>query len=151
MAQLQSAFQEVALSVAGDELAGDSPRRERPQNVRFHGKDEVHVVERYDEDAGVIKELKSQDSGAGLPPSQPASTSRTRSIMYRFGAALLLLGASVSLLQSFGFVGHDAAIPIQGVSGGTIPQKARSKRDVGVERRDTSATNWCFKWAQQCS
>ena len=134
-ARRRSVFKEVGLTAGGDEL-GD----------RLADRKGNELIE--DTDA-VNQESKSQVSGAFLPQSESASSTETRSMMYRFGTALLFIGALISLLQSVGIVGHDAAMPLQGVDGGTIPEAA--KRDITLERRETSRTSWCFKWAQQCT
>ena len=45
----KSAFQEVGLDGASGSLLSTPTRRERPQSVRFRSKDEVHLVERYED------------------------------------------------------------------------------------------------------
>ena len=71
--------------------------------------------------------------------------------MYRLGAFLLVLAATIPLLQSAAVFGHRSAIPIQGVSGGPIPEEALSRRHVDLGKRADSPTYACFRWAQQCA
>lgn len=144
MARRKSVSKEVELTGEGDEFEAVSTGRNRAQSLRFDGKDEVYHFERHEEDDTLNKESRSRSTGA------PADSNASRSMMYRIGAGLLFIGALISLLQSIGFISHDAAIPMQPVEGGAIPQEVRQKRDVAMERRDSSATDWCFKWAQMC-
>ena len=140
----------------GNPQALNAPKRERPHVVRFRSKDEVHLVERYEEDDNLKgnEEPGSKRIGTHIPlqgPQQSPLPDGSYSIMYRFAAALLLLVAIVPFLQSRWLLGHNPAIPIQGVSGGVIPEEAKSRIEIDLERRDDSPTNVCFRWAQQCS
>lgn len=145
MARRKSVFKEVGLTVAGDGIGAVPPEQKRAQSVRFDGKDEVYHFEQHQEDKTSKKESKLRNTGA------PADSNASRSMMYRFGAGLLFIGALISLLQSIGFVGHDAAVPMQPVEGGTVPQEVRQRRSIEIARRASSATDWCFKWAHMCS
>lgn len=138
-----------------------SSRRERPQSVRFRSKDEVHVVERYS-DANMTgamngssqktetqhRDTPSMDMKSNISPLPMNS----RSMVYRVCAALLLLAAAVPLLRSTAWFGHSQQVlPIQGVSGGVIPEEARSRTGPDLSKRSDSPTDVCFRWAQQCT
>ena len=138
-------FKEVGLTGAGDGFEAVPLEQKRAQSVRFDGNDEVYQFEPHEEDKTSKKESRSRNIGA------PADSNASRSMMYRFGAGLLFIGALISLLQSIGFVSHDAAVPIQPVEGGTVPQEVRQRRSIEITRRASSATDWCFKWAHMCS
>ena len=154
-ARRKSAFQESRLSSSTDSLT-PTPRRERPQNVRFRSRDEVHLVERY-EDVDVL-----EDETVGLQSRQTAATRRTitrslssipygsHPIMYRLGAILFVLAAIVPFLQASAVLGHRSTLPIQGVSAAAIPEEALPRRHIDLEKRDDSPTDVCLRWAQQC-
>ncbi|KAK3650013.1 hypothetical protein LTR56_006600 [Elasticomyces elasticus] len=127
--------------------------RDRPQNVRFRSKDEVHLVERYDDhEIGKPGELLRRQSKTVLSTSGAKESpipGKSRAMVYRFGATLLLLGAMVPLLRGSSFFGHGAVVPIQKAEAGVIPIKARSNIGPDLTRRADSDTNACFRWAQQ--
>jgi len=73
-------------------------------------------------------------------------------MVYRLCATLLLLAAAVPLLRRTPFFAHSTPpLPIQGVSGGVIPQDARSRTGPDLAPRANSPTDVCFRWAQQCT
>ena len=145
----KSILQESGLPGAEDSVASTPPKRDRPQSVRFRSRDEVHVVERYHDEL-----LSEQDRGTNGRPSAlshsplPGGSSPR---MYRLGAALLFLVAVVPFLPSSNFFGHSSATPIQGVSGGVIPEEARQRTDIDLQKRADSPTDACIRWSQQCS
>lgn len=146
----QSIFHEVGLgpdSIASKTTSG----RERPQSVRFHSRDEVHIVERY-HDADIDASGTPQSPESTLPNfdyRDSPSPLRSRPIMYRFAATLLLLAAIVPFLRSASLFGESVVLPIQPVSGGVIPNEARSRTGPDLSRRSDSPTDVAFRWAQQ--
>ena len=140
MNRRQSALREIEVSDHQGNPARRSPQRERPASVRFRSQDDVHIYEPYEE-----HEMVKDYSYTGTNTQDLAVPTKRYSSMFRYGAGLLLLAFIASVLQSVGIIRHDAAIPIQGVSGNTIPQEA--KRNM-IAKRASSATDWCFKWAQ---
>lgn len=152
----KSAFQEVGLEGTIGNLLSPSPstRRERPQNVRFRSKDEVHLVERYED---VVINGEESASPSNITTTQyislnrsPLPTSWSSWMMYRFGAVLVVFAALVPLLQATELFGHNAAIPIRGAEGAAIPEQRRPRTPIDLERRADNPTNVCFRWAQQC-
>jgi hypothetical protein len=148
----KSAFQEVGLDGAsGNLLSPTSTRRERPQSVRFRSKDEVHLVERYedvivdDEDEGIAPRTKVWKYISLDQTPLPSSWSSW--MTYRFGAVLVIFAALVPLLHATEVFGHSAAIPIRGARGAAIPEQSWP---IDLERRADSPTNVCFRWAQMC-
>lgn len=152
----KSAFQEVGLDHAADALLSPTTpaRRERPQSVRFRSKDEVHLVERY-EDAVVDGD---EDVVAASAPTRqyislnqtPLPSSWSSWMMYRFGAILVVFAALVPLLHATEVFGHSAAIPIRGARGAAIPEQAWPRTPIDLEKRADSPTYACFRWAQMC-
>ena len=149
----KSVFREMDISSEGD--SNTSIRRERPQSVRFRSKDEVHFVERYEDeciiDAEAEKEVNDSNFQCAEPNRSPSSN-RVQSATYRYGAFLLLLAAIIPLLQNIPIFGHNSflPLPIQGVNGGVIPDEGRMRREVHLDRRELSPTDVCKRWAQQC-
>ena len=148
----ESAFQEAGLlSPSQEASAPTSSRKERPQNVRFRSKDEIHMVNRYEHklEEDDFRQSRLHD---GSPSTRYIDLSQSplpdwgHSMMYRLGAALLVLVAMIPLLQSSAIFGHNSAMPIKGVSGSAIPANARLRS----EKRANSPTDACFRWAQQC-
>lgn len=150
----KSIFQEVGLDESESILPPNTPKR--PTNVRFRSKDDIYVFERYHDDDTVKSRKDKPSSRSGSIDILPSGLSQSplpegsRSTMYRSGAALLLLVAAIPLLQTSWVFGHPAAMPIQGVDGGVIPQDAWKRSEVDLERRDDSPIDACFRWAQQC-
>ena len=129
-----------------------SPRRERPQNVRFRSKDEVHLVERYEDvvidgEETQINNTTTQYISLNRSPLPPSWSSW---MMYRFGAVLVVFAALVPLLQATELFGHNAAIPIRGAEGAAIPEQRWARSPIDLEKRADSPTAECFRWAQQC-
>lgn len=156
----KSIFQEVGLDDFDSDtpirrstsISGSSGRKRPSPGVRFRSRDDVRVVERF-EDAPLSGEKHETlpNSIAATPPPLAYSESPLpgrRSIMYRFGAVILLLCAAFPFLHS-PFTGR-ASLPLQPVSGGPIPQDATSHGSVVLDRRADSPTDVCFRWAQQC-
>lgn len=151
----RSVFQETGLDGPEEEVVSTPPSKERPQGVRFRSRDEVHLFERYQH---VDVDTESHASARNKPDNELPTPLRSNnesplpsaksSIMYRLGTMMLLLAAIVPFLQSTGFFGHSASIPIQGVDGVAIPDGAR--REIDLSKRDNSPTDACFRWAQQC-
>ena len=142
---------------SGEDLAEVSRRRAGPQRTRSREQSAAEAL-KSDTDVEIDDKDKASDHNQSilrdLAPSTtpPANSGASRAMLSRFGAGLLCLAAVVSLLQSAGFVRQDAALPLQGVSGGAIPQEASlRRRSNGELERRASATNWCFKWAQMCT
>lgn len=149
----RSVFREVGLDDAGDGVACNTSatKRERPQSVRFRSKDEVYTIARTEDDETENERLarSMNASPRRLAPLQHSPLpDGSNSIMYRFGAFLLLLAGAFPLLQNLGLLSHSP-IGIQGVRGGPIPDEARSRSNPVLERRQDSATDVCFRWAQQ--
>ena len=95
-----------------------------------------------------MKARSSYPSARSLGLRQSPLPEGSRSIMYRFGACLMLLAGVYSLLQNVGFFGHGTPVGIQGVSGGPIPDGAKSRSHPVIERRQSdSPTDSCFRWA----
>lgn len=149
MARRKSIFRESGLMDEDDANSTDIGRKGRPQSVRFRSQDEVHFVERYDVDE--ITKLYDNEFTRTQPTKHNMSSIArpTNPILYRVGAALLLLIGLLPLFHSTNYFGREATVPIQGVSAGVVPEGA--KRDANLHRRADSATNWCFKWAMQCT
>lgn len=147
-----SVFQEVGLGGAKDGVgrSASGTQRERPQSVRFRSKDEVYTIERHeDEEADEARFAPFVNTSARpLGPLHSPLPDGSHSIMYRFGAFLLLLAGVFPLLQNLGLLSHGS-VGIQGVKGGPIPEDARSRSTSNLERRQTSPTDVCFRWAQQ--
>lgn len=130
-----------------------APARKRPTpSVRFRSTDDVRVVERYEDAAPLVGGEKHGIQPAHLRTSTHAPfvdsqspLPASNSIMYRFGAAILLTVVVAPFLHDTSFFGH-ASLPLQPVSGGPLPETAHSKLD----RRADSPTDACFRWAQQC-
>ena len=103
-----------------------SPRRERPQNVRFRSKDEVHLVERYEDVVidGEETPINNTTTQYISLNRSPLPTSWSSWMMYRFGAVLVVFAALVPLLQATELFGHNAAIPIRGAEGAAIPEQS---------------------------
>ena len=127
-----------------------SPRRDRPQNVRFRSKDEVHLVERYED---VVIDGEESASPSNIRTTQyislyrsPLPSSWSSWVMYRFGAVLVVFAALVPFLQATELFGHNAAIPIRGAEAAAIP----GRLPMDLEKRANSPTSVCFRWAQQC-
>lgn len=154
----ESIFREVGLLAPDSAENNSTSRRERPQSVRFRSRDQIHVVERY-HDAGITGATheSSQKPQAqyhtSLATDMKTTDSplpvRSRSMVYRLGAALLLMATAVPILRSTSFFGHSTVLPIQGVSGGVIPEEARSRTRPHFAKRSDSPTDVCFRWAQQ--
>ena len=129
-------------------------RKERPQSVRYRSKDEIYFIDRHeDEDdrsVNVTVRLDPRVHINGLNTAQSHPSSWGNSMMYRFGAALLLVAALLPFLHSTAIFGHNPALPILGVRGGAIPEHARAVMDVDMQRRSDSPTHVCFRWAQMC-
>ncbi|KAK5169061.1 uncharacterized protein LTR77_006370 [Saxophila tyrrhenica] len=153
-----SIFREVGLE-SDDSLPSPQPgsvRKERPQSVRFRSKDEIHVFEQYhDDDHAPVAErdhFQRAEHTSTVPParvSQSPLPSFANTTMYRIGVCVLLIAAAVPLLPRGFIEGHRSALPIQGVSGGPIPEKAVSPKVFDLDKRADTPTDWCFKWAQQ--
>ena len=159
MAQRRSVSKkEVGIDSRSEEdLAEVSRRRAGSQRTRSREQSAAEAL-KSDTDVETDVRDKTSDHNQSISRDQapsttpPANSGASRAMLYRFGAGLLCLAAVVSLLQSAGFVRQDAALPLQGVSGGAIPQEASSRRRSNAElERRASATNWCFKWAQMCT
>lgn len=153
----KSAFQEIGLSSSENNLAPPAPIRSRPQSVRFRSKDEIHVVDRFEDDMMRGEdEHKDSHPDARLPHALPPRVSQspipdfTRSIMYRIGVCVLLIAAAIPLLPRSSIGGHASIIPIQGVQGGPVPNKPASRKVFDLEKRVDTDTYACFRWAQQC-
>jgi len=134
-------------------VKSDSTRRKRPPpSVRFHSQEEVHVVDRYEDDFIFSDEQYGPStnsiSSGHLPPSTQSPLPARTSMMGRFGAVALLLAAAVPLLQSTSYFGH-ASLPITPVSGGPVPGDSAPHGSVVLDRRADSPTDVCFRWAQQ--
>ncbi|GIZ48601.1 hypothetical protein CKM354_001165400 [Cercospora kikuchii] len=134
-------------------------KRSRPTpSVRFRSKDDVRVVEQYDDAVSKIggeshhnAEPRNDKQAQPFPPPtiSPAHIQsplpvRNTSNMYRLGVFTFLLVAVVPLLQSTSFFGHAAVL--QPVSGSVLPVRSELQT---LERRADSPTNVCFRWAQQ--
>lgn len=160
MARRQSVFREVGLSETQEpeiprSASRPSPsRKERPQSVRFRSKDEIYLIERHEEEderpVNVTLRIDPRVQINGLPTAQNSPSNWGHSMMYRFGAALLLVAALLPFLHSTAIFGHNPALPLQGVSGGAIPEHARAEMAADVQRRTDSPTHVCFRWAQMC-
>ena len=127
-----------------------SPRRDRPQNVRFRSEDEVHLVERYED---VVIDGEESTSPSNIRTTQyinlnrsPLPSSWSSWMMYRFGAVLVVFAALVPFLQATELFGHNAAIPIRGAEAAAIPERS----PMDLRKRANSPTSVCFRWAQQC-
>lgn len=159
----KSIFQEIGL----DDFESDTPvhrspsisrssGRKRPSpSVRFRSKDDVRVVERLEDEhlSGEKYESTRQPLAARATPPPPLAYSQSplpgrTSIMYRFGAVLLLVCAAFPFLNTP--LSGRASLPLQPVSGGPIPEDAASHGSVVLDRRADSPTDVCFRWAQQC-
>jgi len=152
--QRSTTSHEVGLSPPEVAPSLSTSGRDRPQNVRFRSKDEIHVIERYDDyQIGKPAELRrrSETTTSNIHPSTSPVQRKSRAMMYRFGAMLLLLGAIVPLLRSTSFFSHGAVLPIQQAEAGVIPHEARSNIGPDFSKRADSPTNICFRWAQQCA
>ena len=152
--QRSSIPHEVGLSAPEVVPSLSTSGRDRPQNVRFRSKDEVHLIERYDDyEIGKPAELRrhSKTATSNIDASNSPVQRKSRAMMYRFGAMLLLLGAIVPLLRSTSFFGHGAVLPIQQAEAGVIPHEAMSNIGPDFSKRADSPTNICFRWAQQCA
>ncbi|KAK0932738.1 hypothetical protein LTR29_015696 [Friedmanniomyces endolithicus] len=150
--QRSTTSHEVGLSPPEVAPSLSTSGRDRPQNVRFRSKDEIHVIERYDDyQIGKPAELRrrSETTTSNIHPSTSPVQRKSRAMMYRFGAMLLLLGAIVPLLRSTSFFSHGAVLPIQQAEAGVIPHEARSNIGPDFSKRADSPTNICFRWAQQ--
>lgn len=161
-ARRRSAFQETGLESANGSVgregvkttrpsAATSTRRERPQSVRFRSKDEVYTFARHEDEEEPSEERLARLMNANARPLGPTHSplpDGSHSIMYRFGAFLLLLAGVFPLLQNLGLLSHGP-IGIQGVRGGPIPEDARAQASHELEKRQNSPTDVCFRWAQQ--
>lgn len=133
-------------------------RHQRPQSVRFRSRDEVHVVERYDNRADVGGSAKSRlysslfgtaTSGPNCDQQSPKLSQLNSPIMYRVGATFLLLAAIVPFLRSASSFVDSAILPIQPVEGGPVPRAASTRTGPDLSKRSDSPTDVCFRWAQQ--
>ncbi|CAK3910703.1 1,3-beta-glucanosyltransferase gel3 [Lecanosticta acicola] len=129
-----------------------SSRRKRPsRGVRFRSKDDVKVVERY-EDAITPSQSHGTHPLQSSPPTTLAYTESPlppkKSIMYRFAAMALLAVATLPFLHNPPLLGH-ASLPLQPVSGGPIPERGAEYQEKALARRADSPTDLCFRWAQQ--
>jgi hypothetical protein len=110
------------------------------------------LVERY-ESGDEEDEHDYQRSRARMTTARLATTSQSplpefpRSMMYRLAVGMLLLAAAVPLLP---ISGHRSVVPLQGVSGGPVPERAFARKAFDIGKRADSPTDICFRWAQQC-
>lgn len=124
--------------------------------MRFSGCDEIYLLH------DVKGEIRARDEKALRPADQITSvssgaessamptSSTAHSTMFRFGLVLVLLSGLLALLRSASLFADAATLPLRDASGGPIGEDVRA-RDVSLEKREDSATHWCFKWAQQCT
>lgn len=159
----KSAFQEIGLDDFDSDprahrstsVSGSSGRKRPSPGVRFRSKDDVRVVERLEDEhlSGEKHESSRRPIAPRASPLPPLAYSQsplpgTTSIMYRFGAVLLLLCAAFPFLNTP--LSGRASLPLQPVSGGPIPEVVASHGSVVLDRRADSPTDVCFRWAQQC-
>ena len=150
----RSVFHEVGLDDDGDDsgvsLRVPAARRERPQSVRFRSKDEVYTIARQEDEEPDGERLARLMNASSRPlgPLPSPLPDGGHSIMYRFGALLLLLAGVFPLLQNLGLLNHGT-VGIQGVRGGPIPDEAKSRSTPILEKRQNSPTDVCFRWAHQ--
>lgn len=151
----KSVFQEVGLSTT-EHLTPPESTRSRPQSVRFRSKDDIRVVDRFEDDVIGAEEHGDHRSEPRVAHALPPRTSQspipdfTRSIMYRIGVCVLLIAAAVPLLPRSSIGGQASILPIQGVQGGPIPDGAGSGKVFDLGKRQETDTYACFRWAQQC-
>ena len=152
----KSAFQEIGLSGKENTISPTPPKRERPQSVRFRSKDEVHLLDRYEDDEVTETETRGRQARRNSEYSRSINLIQSplpawsHSMMYRLGAAIFVLAAMIPLLHATAIFGHSPALPIPGVSGGVIPEEARVRTEIHLEKREDSPERVCFRWAQQC-
>ena len=152
----QSAFQEIEVAdAAANTLSSTVARKERPQSVRFRSRDEVHLVERYEESIADNNEDVVSPRGSKITQyisleNSPLPNSWSSWMMYRFGAILVVFAALVPLLHATELFGLGAAIPIRGAEAAALPEQAWSRGPVELQKRADSPTDACFRWAQQC-
>lgn len=133
----------------GAKIAVRASRKERPQSVRFRSKDEVYTFTRHEDELADDEIARRARHSSARPLGSRYSPLPEGSIMYRFGACVLLLAGLFPLLQNIGFFSHGASVGIQGVNGGPIPEMAMSRSHPVLERRQDSTPSACFRWAQQ--
>ena len=152
----KSAFQEVGLTnETKGLLSPTTTRRERPQSVRFRSRDDVHVIERYEDvvvdERGLSSAPRRERTRQYITVDQtPLPSSWSSQMMYRLGAVLVILAAAVPLLQARELFGHGSAIPIRGAEGAVIPEQSWSREPIDLRKRADSPTDICFRWAQMC-
>lgn len=149
----RSVFREVGLDEPQIATPPDRQHaRGRPQSVRFRSQDEIYVVERdEDREAEDGEDFRGRGcSGSSCRRELEVCDSplpvRDRSMMYRFGATVLLLAMAMSLMRSTPLLGGGGVLPIQPVEGNPIP----TRTGPDLERRSDSPTHVCFRWAQMC-
>jgi hypothetical protein len=148
-----SVFFEVGLREPSPAPTQSSTTRERPRSVRFRSRDEIHEVERHDDQPLKPVPSRSREQRTTTEKSQETESplpAKGRSMMYRFGATALLLAAAVPLISNTSPFTQSAVLPIQAAEAGVIPREARSRAGPVLAARDDSPTDVCTRWAQQC-
>lgn len=134
-------------------VSSASRKRKRPSmSVRINSKPEVRIVERFEDEQprptiATGRRQRIDPTARPSPTVSPLPDFR-KTIMQRLSIMTLLVSALVPLLQSTSLFAHST--PIQGVSGGVIPEDLAVRTVVDLSKRDNSPTDACTRWAQQC-